>query len=111
METVNNFITDLLDEMIAKDGTRLLLKAGSYPLMTVDGELSEVTGSQKITQEELVYDLESLEITGVSGRYLSGRYVFGYMPENSNERVRFEAYYGTYAGKLSFDIRFERAPW
>lgn len=111
MVEVNNFISDLLDEMLTKDGNRLFLEAGHRPRMVVNGAINAVEGSVAIDQDELVYDLEAFGIVGIAGQGLGGRCVFTYTPDGTNERIKFEAFYRTRLGRLHFDIVVKEETW
>lgn len=104
MTAVNNFITDLLDRISTKDGSRLLLEEGSRPRVTIDGRLETAPGSEIVEQDELLYDLESLGITGISADEEQGEFSFRYQPENSPKPIRFELSHYIDRGLLHVDI-------
>lgn len=104
MVTVNNFITDLLDEMLAKDGTLLMLEAGHRPLIEIDNIFQTIPGTDIIEQDELVYDLEALGIRNIAGEDISGQCSFAYAPVNEGIELRFDANYYTTFGRLHFAI-------
>lgn len=61
MNYVNNFITDLLDEMVKRGASHLMIKPGLVPTFVVRGE--NYMGTTKIDSEEFIEDLTSLGIS------------------------------------------------
>lgn len=63
MKDVNNFITDLIDEMEARKASDLLLEGGRVPYYYCAGRVIAVTSHEIVTAEEIVEDMEALGIT------------------------------------------------
>lgn len=103
MITVNNFITDLLDDLTDQGGYRLLLECGTRPRMTIYGTTDTVPGSEIIEEDELLYDLESLGVTGISDEE-HGEFSFRYIPEGGQKALRFELSHYVTSGRLNVDI-------
>lgn len=104
MIAVNNFITELLDETITKDGTRVHLEAGSRPRIELNGSLETVPGTDIIELDELLYDLEALGITGISTDTESGVLPFRYQPGDTGKAIRFEISHSMNRGRLHVDM-------
>jgi hypothetical protein len=104
MMQVNNFITDLIDKMIAKDGKFLELESGSRARLSVPGSLDAVPGFEIIDQDELVYDLEALGVRGVANKTSLQTCLFRYQPANRRDCVRFELSSYIYGDRLHVTI-------
>lgn len=104
MTLVNNFITDLLDQVATNEGDKLLLEAGSRPRANINGNLATVPGTDIIELDELLYDLEALGVTGISSEGEDGDFSFRYQQENETRAVRFLLSHYTDRGRLHVDI-------
>ena len=63
MKDVNNFITDLIDDMEARKASDLLLEGGRVPYYYCVGRVITMTSHEAVTAEEIFEDMEALGIT------------------------------------------------
>lgn len=101
MEVINNFITDLLDEMLAAGATNLVILPGSKPSIMVSGVFRAVPGYGQIDTEELMADLEALGLIGLDD---TGSRLLTYFREPPLAPEKFEVKYGRPSGRLLLDI-------
>jgi hypothetical protein len=114
METTNNFITDLLDDMLLVGATTLLFIPGSKPSMQVGGVFRAVPGYEQISGDELLFDLESLGIivndgTGDKAGEVDWKYTQEF-PVTETE-LRFSYSYAASSGKLILTVERTDARW
>lgn len=100
MESVNNFVTDLLDAMLAQGASNMLIISGSKPSLMANGVFRAVPGYDQIDREELVADLEALGIS-VDGEK---KIPFTYVPDAPQEQQVFYIDYSHPLGKILLDI-------
>lgn len=100
MGTINNFITDLLDEMIASGATNLAILSGSKPSLMINGVFQVVPGYDQVDKAELLSDLEALDIN-VDGE---SKVSFTYIPEPPLPYQFFNISYSHPLGKILLNI-------
>lgn len=62
METVNNFVTDLIDGMEDHQANTLIISGGSYPYYLIANKMEKLTAFGEIETAELVEDMEALGV-------------------------------------------------
>lgn len=67
MGTVNNFITDLIDEMEAQKASDLILVGGRLPSYVIQKEGIEITSYGSIPADEIFEDMEALGLSVEDG--------------------------------------------
>jgi hypothetical protein len=104
MDTINNFITDLLEEMLNSKAHTLKLRPGHKPSFQDRGQSQFIPGYAETRFDELVADFEALGITGLNDPRGKGRSIMTFTQEPHLPPKQFSITYKHEYGALHITI-------